>query len=86
MLKAGADAPPPTVTASILVEFLKPTPIEVLFLEARVKEVAGRKAVVESTLKAGRAVTATLRGTFVAVGADHPAARRWLGDGTEGPR
>jgi acyl-coenzyme A thioesterase PaaI-like protein len=81
MVKAGAEAPPPTVTASILVEFLKPTPIAPLLLEAWAKEVAGRKAVVESTLKAGGVVTATLRGTFVAVGADHPAARRWLGGG-----
>jgi acyl-coenzyme A thioesterase PaaI-like protein len=81
MVEAGADTPPPTVTASIYVEFLKPTPIAELLLEARAKEIAGRKAVVESTLKAGGDVTATLRGTFVAVRADHPAAGRWLGDG-----
>jgi len=81
MVKAGAEAPPPTVTASIFVEFLKPTPIAPLLLEAWAKEVAGRKAVVESTLKAGGVVTATLSGTFVAVGTDHPAARRWLGGG-----
>jgi acyl-coenzyme A thioesterase PaaI-like protein len=81
MVKAGAEAPPPTVTASIFVEFLKPTPIAPLILEARAKETTARKAVVESTLKAGEVVTATLLGTFVAVGADHPAARRWLGDG-----
>jgi acyl-coenzyme A thioesterase PaaI-like protein len=81
MVESGGEAPPPTVTASIFVEFLKPTPIAQLLLEARPKEVAGRKVVVESTLKAGGVVTAALRGTFVAVGADHPAARRWLGDG-----
>jgi acyl-coenzyme A thioesterase PaaI-like protein len=79
MVKAGAEAPPPTVTASIFVEFLKPTPIAPLLLEAWAKEVSERKAVVESTLKANGVVTATLRGTFVAVGAEHPAARRWLG-------
>jgi len=80
MVKAGAKAPPPTVTASIFVEFQRPTPIAALLLEARTKEVAGRKVVVESTLKANGMVTATLRGTFVAVRADHPAARRWSGN------
>ena len=84
MIQAGAKAPPPTVTASIFVEFLKPTPIAPLFLEAKAKEASGRRAVVESTLKAEGVVTATLRGTFVAVKADHPAAKRWLGDGRQG--
>jgi acyl-coenzyme A thioesterase PaaI-like protein len=84
MVEAGAKSPPPTVTASIFVEFLRPTPIAPLFLEARAKEVSGRRAVVESTLKADGAVTAALRGTFVAVRADHPAARRWLGDAQQG--
>jgi acyl-coenzyme A thioesterase PaaI-like protein len=86
MVKARAETPPPTVTASILVEFLRPTPIAPLFLEARAKQVSGRKAVVESTIKAEGAVTATLRGTFVAVNADHPAARRWQGDDDGGRR
>jgi len=84
MVKAGGEAPPPTVTASIFVEFLKPTPIAPLLLEARAKETARRKALVEATLKADGVVTATLRGTFVAVRADHPAARRWRGDGPQG--
>lgn len=86
MLKAGSKAPPPTVTASILVEFLRPTPMEALFMVARAKEIAGRKVVVESSLKAGQVVTATLRGTFVAVGPDHPAARRWSGNWEQGKR
>ena len=81
MVSAGSKAPPPTVTASIFVEFLKPTPVAPLVLEARPKEVAGRKVVVESTLRADGPVTATLSGTFVAVREDHPAARRWSGDG-----
>lgn len=79
MIKAGDSSPPPTVTAAIFVEFLKPTPIGPLLLEARTKETAGRRVVVESTLKARQEVTATLRGTFVAVGESHPAARRWTG-------
>jgi acyl-coenzyme A thioesterase PaaI-like protein len=80
MVKSEAEAPPPTVTASIYVEFLKPTAIGQLLLEARATEVAERRAVVESTLRAAGVVTARLRGTFVAVRADHPAARRWFGD------
>ncbi len=79
MVRARAKAPPPTVTASILVEFLRPTPIAPLLLKARAKEVTGRRAVVESTVEAEGEVTARLRGTFVAVEADHPAARRWQG-------
>jgi acyl-coenzyme A thioesterase PaaI-like protein len=77
MAKSRAKAPPPTVTASIHVEFVKPTPMMALNIEAQAKEIAGRRVVVESTLRAGREVTAFLRGTFVAVGADHPAASRW---------
>jgi acyl-coenzyme A thioesterase PaaI-like protein len=80
MVSEGSKAPPPTVTASIFVEFLRPTPIAPLILEARPKEVTGRRVVVESTLKADGPVTATLRGTFAAVRDDHPAAARWSGD------
>ena len=77
MIEAGAKNPPATVTSSIVVDFLKPTPIAPLLLEANVIEIAGRQVVIGSTLKAHEEVTATLRGTFVAVGPDHPAARRW---------
>jgi acyl-coenzyme A thioesterase PaaI-like protein len=79
MLKSGAEAPPPTVTSSIQVEFLRPTRIAPLLLVARAKEVKNRRAVVEATAEAGREVTARLRGTFVAVGPGHPAAGRWSG-------
>jgi len=57
-----------------------------LVLVARAKEISGRKVDVESSLKAGGVVTATLRGTFVAVEGGHPAAGRWSGDGEEGRR
>jgi acyl-coenzyme A thioesterase PaaI-like protein len=79
MVRSGAKAPPPTVSSSIFVEFLKPTPIGALHLEAQSAEVSGRRVVVESTLKAEGEVTATLKGTFVEVGAKHPAASRWSG-------
>jgi acyl-coenzyme A thioesterase PaaI-like protein len=77
MTRPQAKAVPPTVTSSIHVEFLRPTPMVELLLEARVKDTAGRRVFVESTLKAEGEVTATLSGTFVAVGAHHPAASRW---------
>src|ERR1700674_5195328 len=67
MIEAGASSPPPTVSSSFQVDFLKPTPMGPLHIEAKAKEVLGRRVVVESTLKAGEEVTATLQGTFVAV-------------------
>ncbi len=81
MTAAGTKTPPATVTSSILVDFLKPTPIRPLLLESNVIELAGRRVVIGSTLKAQGETTATLRGTFVAVGPNHPAAKRWIGHG-----
>ncbi len=81
MMRGGTGTPPATVTSSILVEFLKPTPMGEVFIEARTTEMTGRKVVVESRLTAGGDVTAKLRGTFVAVGHGHPAANRWTGKG-----
>jgi len=79
MTRSCAKTIPPTVTSSICVDFLSPTPMAPLLLEARAKEVIGRRVTVESTLRAEGEVTATFRGTFVAVRADHPAASRWSG-------
>lgn len=54
------------VTASLHVDFLKPTPLGVeLEIRGRVKEIKGRKVVVESTVWAGGVATA--RGEVVAV-------------------
>ena len=54
------------VTASLHVDYLKPTPLGVpLEIRGRVKEVKGRKVVVEATLSAGGHVCA--RGEVVAV-------------------
>jgi acyl-coenzyme A thioesterase PaaI-like protein len=54
------------VTASLHVDFLKPTPLGgALELRGRVKEIKGRKVVVESTVYA--AGVATARGEVVAV-------------------
>ena len=48
-----------------------------MHLEARVAEATADRAVVEATLEAGGKVTATCRGTFVAVKEGHPAFGRW---------
>ena len=53
------------VTASLRVDYLKPTPLGELVIRGRVKEVKGRKVVVEATLYAGD--TATARGEIVTV-------------------
>ena len=70
---------PFTVTADYTIKMRKPTPArEPVHLSARVVESFDDRAVVEGTLAAGGRVTATCRGTFVAVGAGHPAYDRWI--------
>jgi acyl-coenzyme A thioesterase PaaI-like protein len=62
------DSNPPLryVTASLHVDYLKPTPIDgELELRGRVKEIKGRKVIVETTVYA--AGVATARGEVVAV-------------------
>ena len=79
MRKAGASHVPFTVTADYAIKMRKPTPArESLHLAARVVESTDTRAVVEGELSAGGRVTATCRGTFVAVGEGHPAYERWI--------
>jgi acyl-CoA thioesterase FadM len=62
------DSQPPLrfVTASLHVDYLRPTPLGVtLEVRARVKELTGRKVVVEETLLAAGEVCA--RGVVIAV-------------------
>jgi acyl-coenzyme A thioesterase PaaI-like protein len=74
----GAASPPCCVTADFQVRFLKPTPSTgPVRLHARVVEARGDRATVEATMEAGGKVTATCRGTFVAVKEGHPAFHRW---------
>lgn len=68
---------PCTVTADFHVRLLAPTPMEQVHLSARVVESSERKAVVEAELTGDGKVTATCKGTFVAVPKDHPAHQRW---------
>lgn len=73
-----ADKPPTTVTADYSIRLLRPTPTDgPVRLRARVVEATDDLATVEATLEAGDRVTATFRGTFVAVGPGHPAHDRW---------
>lgn len=78
MRKTGQDAPPCTVTADFHVTLKRPTPIaDTLHLRAKVVESADDRATVEATITAGGKVTATCRGTFVAVKPGHPAYHKW---------
>jgi len=78
MKKANAEVPPCTVTADFHVHLKRPTPMDaVLHLNAKVVESSDDRAVVEATLEANGKVTATCRGTFVAVKEGHPAYHRW---------
>ena len=78
MRARGTDRPPTTVTLDYAVRFRRPTPSgEPIRLSARVVESASDRATVEARLEAGGEVTATCRGTFVAVQPGHPAYDRW---------
>jgi acyl-coenzyme A thioesterase PaaI-like protein len=78
MVRAVADAPPVTVTAEFSVQLKKPTPSGApVHLRARVMESSADRAVVAAPLSSDGVVTATGRGTFVAVKPGHPAYHRW---------
>lgn len=78
MRRNGLDEPPCTVTAEYAVKLRRPIPTDApVLLRARVVESSEDRAVVEATLEAGGKVSATCRGTFVAVKPGHPAYHRW---------
>src|SRR5256885_2176241 len=84
MAKRNEPVPPCTVTSEFAVKLKRPTPTTTgpLRLTARVVESTNDSAVVEATLEATmpdgqNKVTATCRGTFVAVKEGHPAYHRW---------
>jgi acyl-coenzyme A thioesterase PaaI-like protein len=78
MRKNAGGAPPCTVTSDFHVFLKRPTPMTVpLQIKAKVVESAEDRAVVEATIEANGKVTATCRGTFVAVKEGHPAYHRW---------
>lgn len=78
MRQAGAERPPCTVTADYHVFLKRPTPTDAaVHIEARVLKSGADRAVIEGVMHAGGKVTATCRGTFVAVQPGHPAYHRW---------
>ncbi|HEX8700776.1 MAG TPA: PaaI family thioesterase [Myxococcaceae bacterium] len=78
MKQGGLDSPPCTVTADYSIQLKRPTPMTgPVRLEAKPVEIQGDRAVIEGVLTAGGKVTATCRGTFVAVKPGHPAYHRW---------
>jgi len=78
MKKSGSERPPCTVTADYSIKLLRPTPTDgPIKLVARTVESTADRAVVEGELIAHDKVTATCRGTFVAVKPGHPAFHRW---------
>jgi len=80
MAATGATTPPCTVTASFSVQLKRPTPTDApVTITAWVSSLSDDKtsAVVEAKLESHGKVTATCKGTFVAVTQGHPAYHRW---------
>jgi len=78
MARTHSATPPCTVTADYAIKLLRPTPTQgELTLRAHVVDSTDDRATVEATLHAGGKLTATCRGTFVAVKPGHPAYHRW---------
>jgi acyl-coenzyme A thioesterase PaaI-like protein len=74
----GLDRPPGCVTADYAVRLRRPTPVDrPLRIRAWPVETEGDRLVVDAEIAVDGIITATCRGTFVAVGPDHPAYERW---------
>jgi acyl-coenzyme A thioesterase PaaI-like protein len=78
MRDRGLQRPPGCVTADYAIRLRRPTPVDrELDLRARPVSVDGDRVVVDGEIVVDGIITATCRGTFVAVGPDHPAYERW---------
>jgi len=78
MRDRGLAGPPGCVTADYAIRLRRPTPVDrPVELRARPVEMIGDKVVVDAEVLSDGIITATCRGTFVAVGPDHPAYERW---------
>ncbi|MFL5720323.1 MAG: PaaI family thioesterase [Chloroflexota bacterium] len=78
MRERGLEGPPGCVTADYAIRLHRPTPVETpVHLRAWPVSTEGDRVVVDAELSSGGIITATCRGTFVAVGPDHPAYERW---------
>ncbi len=70
--------PPGCVTAEYAIRLRRPTPVDrPVELRAWPVDTIGDRVVVDAELAVDGIITATCRGTFVAVGPDHPAFQRW---------
>jgi len=78
MRARGADRPPTTVTLDYGLRLRRPTPSDAsIRLRAHVVDAREDRATVEAQISSGGVVSATARGTFVAVKPGHPAFDRW---------
>jgi len=78
MRERGLPGPPGCVTADYAIRLRRPTPVDSpVRLRAWPVSAEGDKVVVDAEMSSGGIITATCRGTFVAVGPDHPAYERW---------
>ena len=78
MHERGLAGPPGCVTADYAVRLHRPTPVDrPVHLRAWPVETNGARVVVDAEVAVDGIITATCRGTFVAVGPDHPAYERW---------
>jgi acyl-coenzyme A thioesterase PaaI-like protein len=78
MRDRGLDHPPGCVTADYAIRLRRPTPVDRrLGLHAWPVSTEGDRVVVDGEIVVDGIITATCRGTFVAVGPDHPAYERW---------
>jgi Thioesterase superfamily. len=78
MRERGLAGPPGCVTAEYTIRLRRPTPVDrPLQLRAWPVETTGDRVVVDAEVAVDGIITATCRGTFVAVGPDHPAFERW---------
>ncbi|HEX5825380.1 MAG TPA: PaaI family thioesterase [Candidatus Limnocylindrales bacterium] len=79
LMRAGnLERPPTTVTLEYSVRMRRPTPSDApVHLRAWVVESLEDRATIDAEISSGDFVTATGRGTFVAVKPDHPAFDRW---------
>ncbi|MCI0582211.1 MAG: PaaI family thioesterase [Chloroflexi bacterium] len=79
--RAAAEAPG-CVTAELSIRYHRPTPTRLgpLTVRSHVIEASADRATVEATVAGGDGIlTATARGTFVAVRPGHPGHDRWRG-------
>ncbi|MDJ0973282.1 MAG: PaaI family thioesterase [Planctomycetota bacterium] len=76
--QGGRGEFPSTVTAEFHVKLKRPTSSRTpVTIRARVAESSENRATIEATMESEGKLTATCRGTFVAIPPGHPAYHRW---------